>query len=536
MTQAELPQLSLQRYVDLVKRRRWQLVPVSLLGLVIGGLVAFFIPRYFVAETLLEHQQVPTGVNDPEDPFRAVVDTAKSTIPLVAGDAITALRWPEAMGLDDFERDQFERDVESRISVYETNGGDRSRSYALINVEYRDRDGERSAAFLNKLVEAWGKARIEELRAPAETERLRASTRADRARRTLEGYMREKQDLERQFGFDPETDINVQRLEWPKLAAARRERLDAIATSKEHRELLRAGIAVDKAALADTQARVPPGATNLLTDALKVEEAKPLVAMWLRAKQEYEQTYQPGTSHYFNAKRKAELILQQIRALVPQPPVDADGLVPNPVYTEMLAKILADETKLEGLSAKIAAAESYVEAEAARFSARVEGYAIYSQKLAQIEEAKQAKEDAMADLKASTDLLAKLQRDLPVRTKRPAVVPPAPTEPNILIIALVGCVLGLGAAVGLILALDVLQGSFKTVDDVDRGLPVPVLGGVSHLETVLERERSVRSRRRVVVLSGTAVALMTVVVSIFYFDSTMLPPLVRDILAVILGA
>ena len=37
MTQVELPQLSLQRYVDLVKRRRWQLVPVSLLGLVIGA-------------------------------------------------------------------------------------------------------------------------------------------------------------------------------------------------------------------------------------------------------------------------------------------------------------------------------------------------------------------------------------------------------------------------------------------------------------------------------------------------------------------
>ena len=41
MTQVELPQLSLQRYVDLVRRRRWQLVPVSLLGLIIGGLIAF---------------------------------------------------------------------------------------------------------------------------------------------------------------------------------------------------------------------------------------------------------------------------------------------------------------------------------------------------------------------------------------------------------------------------------------------------------------------------------------------------------------
>ena len=61
MTQIELPQLSLQRYVDLVRRRRWQVVPVSILGLIIGGLIAFFIPRMFVAETLLVHAQLPTG-------------------------------------------------------------------------------------------------------------------------------------------------------------------------------------------------------------------------------------------------------------------------------------------------------------------------------------------------------------------------------------------------------------------------------------------------------------------------------------------
>ena len=50
----ELPQLSLQRYVDLVRRRRWQLVPVSLLGLLVGAVVAFLIPRYYVAEATFE--------------------------------------------------------------------------------------------------------------------------------------------------------------------------------------------------------------------------------------------------------------------------------------------------------------------------------------------------------------------------------------------------------------------------------------------------------------------------------------------------
>ena len=36
MTQLDLPQISLQRYLDLLRRRRWQVIPVSLLGLLIG--------------------------------------------------------------------------------------------------------------------------------------------------------------------------------------------------------------------------------------------------------------------------------------------------------------------------------------------------------------------------------------------------------------------------------------------------------------------------------------------------------------------
>ncbi len=536
MTQVELPQLSLQRYVDLVKRRRWQLVPVSLLGLLVGGLVAFFIPRFFVAETLLEHQQVPTGVNDPENPFRAVVDTAKSTIPLAAGEVIDELKWPEVVELDDFERGQFERDVESRITVNETNGGDRTRSYALIRVQYRDRDGDRAAAFLNKLVEVWGRRRTDELRAPAEAERVVASTDADRARKTLADYMLEKQALERQYGFDPLVDIAVQRMEWPKEEAERRERESERRSQQRQRARLAAAIESDRARLADLPMRVPPDATNVLAEALKVPAAKLLVVRWMRAKQEYENSYHEGTQAYFNAKRKAALLLEQIKALVPQPPVDEEGLVPNKTYVELLAKVTAAELELSELDAALELQRKQLEEEAKRFAARVEGYSIYTQKLDQVAEAQAAKEEALADLKAATDLIAKLNRELPVRTKRPAVVPPAPTEPNILVVALIGCVLGLGAAIGLILAFDVLQGSFKTVEDVERGVPVPVLGGVAHLETVEERQQAARGRRRVAVASGLAVAMITVVVSIFYIDATLLPPVVSDILAMLLGA
>ena len=51
LSQIELPTVSFARYLDLLKRRTWQVVSVSLLGLVVGGLVALMIPRYYVAHT-----------------------------------------------------------------------------------------------------------------------------------------------------------------------------------------------------------------------------------------------------------------------------------------------------------------------------------------------------------------------------------------------------------------------------------------------------------------------------------------------------
>ena len=40
MTQLDIPQISFARYLELLKRRRWQVIPVTVLGLVIGTAVA----------------------------------------------------------------------------------------------------------------------------------------------------------------------------------------------------------------------------------------------------------------------------------------------------------------------------------------------------------------------------------------------------------------------------------------------------------------------------------------------------------------
>lgn len=536
MTQAELPQLSLRRYLDLVKRRRWQVVPVSLLGLLVGGLVAFFIPRFFVAETMLMHQQLPGKTTDRENPFGEIVATAKTSIPLYVEAAIEQLNWPEINGLVDFEQQQFYRSVESRVFVQDRNGGDKSRRFATLFVQYRDRDGKRSADLLNKLVEVWMEERLDALREPAKKRNREAGDKAARARQTLQGYDLEKQSLETRYGIDPQVDPTTQMREYTVRQADVKKRAQELRTKKKERILLEVRLEQAQKELALINPRVKPEAQLWLLAAAKHPEAARLLPQALLLQHAYENNLVEGTAGWYVAKGAYEMSVDRIKQLLPQVEVGPDGMVPNPDHSAKLEEVKTLTAQVEVLRREIQLLEEGLKAEALRGIELSEGLRLYVAKQRQIEEAESARTQAVTDQRDAQAQLAALTRDRPIQVMRSAQVPPVPTDPNILVVALIGCVLGLGAAIGLILLLDMLQGSFKTLDDVERGLGVPVLGGVSYLETEEQRVVAVRGRKRATIAAAVALFLVTVVVTVFYVDPTRLPSVVRDVLTMLLGA
>tara|TARA_R110002072_G_scaffold87129_8_gene196744 strand:+ start:4927 stop:6540 length:1614 start_codon:yes stop_codon:yes gene_type:complete len=534
MTQADLPQLSLRRYVDLVKRRRWRVVPVSVLGLMIGGLVAFFIPRFYVAQTTLLHQQFPTGAEDRDNPFKLVVDTARSSIPLYVEDAIRELKWQEYTSADEFTQQQFARGVESRVKVIEQNGGDRKREYATLKVEYRDTDGKRSEQLLNTLVQVWMKRRTIEMREPARQRAREAKAKAERALETVRQCRLDRQILQRQYGINPEININTQQREYAKQVELQGEEKKALTEKKAAHAKLAREIALDEERLNDTAARIAPVEAMWFELALKDEKIRPLALMAAKKMMEFTSTFRPGTSNWYKAKRDYERQVAYIKELLPKVSVDAEGLVPNPKHTELREKIEAAKKVLAKLQAEIDAIEKALEKEEQRLARLKDGFPAYENKLSELREAETAREEALAEETEANKIDAQLTHDLPVKQIRVAQVPPAPTEPNIMVVATSGCVLGLFAAIALILLFDFLQGSFKTIEDVERGLGVPVLGGVSHLETEMERHDASRSRRRISLVAAAALLMVTAIVTVFYLDPNRLPAVVRNILNVLL--
>ena len=129
-----------------------------------------------------------------------------------------------------------------------------------------------------------------------------------------------------------------------------------------------------------------------------------------------------------------------------------------------------------------------------------------------------------------------------VRASKPFTVlaearrPPRPTEPNIAILGLLGSLVGLGAAIGLIFALDAMRFTYKTIDELERGLQVPVLGGISHVETQVERTQTRRGRVWVSVLAMLFVFLIVAVATLYYVAPARLPTWARDMLDLVLGS
>jgi uncharacterized protein involved in exopolysaccharide biosynthesis len=541
--QLEVPQISLRRYFDLLKRRRWRVIPVSLLGLVVGGVVAFFIPRYYVADAVVTYQMplAETVAAANEDPFAAEVDAAKITMPLAIGATVKQLGWPEGTVADRYELGQNLRRIENDLKIEDGNPG-KGRTFARLQVKFRDRDGLRAAAFVNTLVETWKKQRTDAVRASAEAARASATQRYTELQQTCEGYLLRRTQLAQAHGIDPLVDITAQTASLNARLAAQQKRADELSGLR----IAVLGQELELQALEEQRQATPPrAAPDAASDAealAKVPGAKELAAV-IEMQKLALQGHLPGTRlHQLAAddlarhQERLQKLLAAAGGVVGADGPDAEGLVPNPKYRALVARQEQLRLELEKNRAAVALLAKDVVAETERFERLAVGYQEYA-KLGQfLDDATKTREGAWKRLEDANARLVRLQNQPPIRTETRADPPPRPTEPNILLVALLGCALGLGAAIALILLFDLLQGTFKTLDDVERAIAVPVLGGISHLETVEERAAAQQQRTRVGLVTAAFVVLLVGVVVVFYWDPTRLPAFVRDLLAVVLGA
>ncbi len=533
MTQLDLPPISFQRYLDLLKRRRWQVIPVSLLGLLVGGLVAMLIPRYYVAETVISYSPAPGSQAEGalEDPLVQLVETAKATLPFAVGETAAAIGWEGYAAMDPQRQQEFERELRTQIEVFDQNPG-QQRRYAQLRITYRDLDGPRSAAFLNRLVEIWKTRQLQAMRDNAAAALASANDRADGAVRTFDAASNEVRNLEQyhnlQPGLSPQDEALLKQ-EAERARAALQKDLDEahgrVLTLEAERKAL-------QGEFERTERTQRPGDMPILPD------GDPRVAKLVAEIAAVEKNLKgilPGHTAYRMREYQLQQLREELRKLLGDTGGTAEGELPNPRWLQLQRDVQQKEAELLGAIATRDLLQARLDEKAQKQQVLAGVYHDYRRLMEWLKEATENRQAAQREVERRTQILGALTNERPIDVKAPAVVPKRPTEPNVMVVAFLGCAIGLGTAIGLVLLLDLLQGTFKTIDDVGRGLGLPVLGGMAHLQTEERRRQAVRSRRWAVAVAGTTVVLVVAVLTIYYVDPIRLPPLVRDILSLVLG-
>jgi capsular polysaccharide biosynthesis protein len=538
VTQLELPPISFARYLDLLKRRRWQVIPMSVFGLVVGGVIAFFVPRYYVAETELVYtgMVLDTDSKTGADPLYQRVLGAKSAVTATIPKTAEELQWV-GRNEDDPVRQNILDGIRARTSV-EAWQVSRERSDYKIKIVYRDVDGVRAKTFANRLRETWVADLMQQFNHIAANE-LRLATNEvtnlsharDEAFVEIKNFRQEHQ-LERgeeDFGGQAaaetgiKTDLRAHQAMVTQIQAGligKRLSLDTLQQSIEE------GVIPAR----------KPVSTPLSADPQLAEQAQRLQAQIVAA-QAARDGWRPGTYWHGYHQAVLEAAQQQLRALAPgsaEAGVRVE-MVENPDYVARLAEINQLKADISVLESQLGVYLAEVAELEDRLRVLPEIWRDYELRLAE----KARIEERLAAAQARTDSFR--NRWERARTIDPfssvvfAVVPSTPTEPNVSLVALAGSLLGLAAAIGLVLLLDILRASFKTVDDVSYALKLPVLGVMSHLETEEMRVENQRHRRVVAAVIAVFLTLLIGVITVYYVAPTRLPTSVHRVLDALLA-
>ncbi len=535
MSQLEVPEVSLSRYVDLVKRRRWQVIPACLVGLLVGALVAFLIPRYFVADTVLTYNgnvlDPNTGSN--RDPLAAVVGNAPITLPHTVEKTLLATGWPlPARGTDEWAT--YVEDVRDRLTVVLSSPTE-NRQSAHISVVYRDTRGQRSAEFLNRLCAMWMADRMDEIRDKSAIEQRNVREKIVGARERLNELLALRGDFQTKHGLDPADLVEDQFRGRLTVSQSLRENDSSLKGHLERKIELEAQISNQEGLYAAMPKEVVPDLTD--PSALSGAQRQFLETKLLLGQAEKVLSLiNPPHRSYATRKRVVDELREKLELL------ESNGVsssetrtIPNPALTPL-------RTEISKLNAELLAANEKIKLrqnERTVLMERLQQMPGFQTELEQMQGRILAAETEIESLESRRLEQSRISETTggedPIRPLREAQVPPTPTEPNITIVALIGSVIGLGIAIGLILLFDFFQGTFKTIDEVQRALAIPVLGGLAYMETEEQRQRSAASRRRVSLVAAGLLLLFVGVLVIYYVDSARLPGPVRSVLDMVLG-
>lgn len=503
-----------EEFLDVLGRRRWQIVIPAAFVLAFGIAFATIVPKKIVVSTRVELKESFVGRGTwSEDPVEAatareignVENHVKHTGRIRSVIEEQGDLWAEYVELDDVGRYDYVRTVRRNIGVTILEKT-KAEGSTFLEISYADVDGARAEHFLNRLREVWIQDVVERDRQRVTRERDILQNRVEDSESTWKDHNQNFFELAKEMGIDPSQPISssVQREEDPVY----RELLD-LQTRRDGAEADHLTAQEELTDLRRMWEEEPPEIEKEVSEAGFTADDEVLALELdierLRGEQE---GMRPANSQHRAIEReirKLEARIEKARTLEREGTVRTDW-VHNTRKDELATAVDVKEAAVRALGQRFRTLDEQLRRKRQEQDKRVDDYHDLFALAADRSDAESIMTIAREALAEKVTLLELMDKAYgrPFEIVEMPQAAGSPSEPNpwvIVAFTLVG-----GLALGLVLSLATEYGgnSFRTVADVSRLMTVPVLGVVSTILTRADRRRY-RARRALVALSSLVV-------------------------------
>lgn len=503
----------IQEFLDILRRRRWQVLMPALLLLTLGVAFAVVVPKKYQVRTQVELRELfldEEARGAARDQALGVAENAPEQIrsPKRIQEVLEELKWPEYLTLGEAARADYEERVRDNLDVIVPRTTGKGGS-AFVTVEYLDVNKEHAQDFLKALRRAWIEQVVERERTRYDLEYTQLRERQASSEKEYEKLTREQRDLRAQNEISPTQPTpgqNQQRVEDPTVT-----RFQDLERRRDEVEVELAARAAELQAareqLAVTEPRVPR--TRVKEGQSYEEEIQSLIRERLDLEERLSgiRVEHPRFKQVSQKLIEIEARIQDLEDRQTSAEVSQE-FAPNPDYQrlEVLVRDLSiDVGRLQAENDSLVASVESARRELVRLH---EVYDDDRKLTDQINIVKATLEDLGLQVEQK-----RLRRDVvfgsagnPFQIIQEVQPPLRPTEPDPVLIVLFSLVLGLAVGLSAALIAEFSRSCFRGPADISRALVVPVLGVISPIVTRIERRRLAVRRLAVGSMSMSLVA------------------------------
>jgi polysaccharide biosynthesis transport protein len=525
----------LQEFLEILKKRRWQVILPAAFILALGSAFAVLVPKKYIVETQVElRATVLEDLDGRSSPLSSQTREAQNAAlhiraPNRVRKVIEDLKWTDYLVLSPAEQSNLVREVSRNIDVTLP----RARSEGVstfVTIEYRDVDPQRAVQFLERLRDDWTRNEVDRGRRAVEAERAALQRRGAELAVQARAKQGELSELQSVHGLSPTQPV-------PGREASRDE--DPLYTSFRNRLAERERLG-DRLAEAEAQltalGRQLAGVEPLVQETVvtggidhgqRISELELQIATLERRRESYRQgTTRQQLTHQI---KQTQATLQAVRDQERRAEERRDW-VENPVYAELQSRVALHELERSRVTALLTTLEREVSLLQDDLRERNEVYASVNRIHDELNRLRAAQEDLAvqeARNRRVWELLFGPAGD-PFQVIAPVAVPTAPSEPNPWLIVAFALVGGVGAGLGIAVLAEYSKSCFRGAADISRVMVVPVLGIVNTIRTRREVRRE-RLRRLAVGLStGLLIGSLAFVTWAWAANPDLLSPWLRE--------